>query len=110
MNETVLVVATLPLSSLDAVEKALQQMGVCELTVARVRGYGQYVDFLSRDHLVDQVKIEALVARAAATRVVEAILEASNARRPGEGTVALFNAEAAFNVRACSTMLPDPGA
>jgi nitrogen regulatory protein PII len=110
MSDTVLVVATLPLSSLEAAEQVLRRMGVCEMTVARVRGYGQYVDFLSRDHLVEHVKIEALVARAAATRVVEAILEASNARRPGEGTVVLFNAEAAFNVRACSTMLPDPGA
>lgn len=110
MSDTVLVVATLPLSSLEDAEQVLRRMGVCEMTVARVRGYGQYVDFLSRDHLVDQVKIEALVARPEVTRIVEAVLEATNARRPGEGTVAVFAAEATFNVRACSAMLPDPGA
>jgi nitrogen regulatory protein PII len=109
MNDTVLVVATLPLSSLEAAEQVLRRMGVREITVARVRGSGQYVDFLSRDHLVDQVKIEALVARSEATRIVEEILGATDAKHPGEGTVVVFATEAAYNVRTRSAMLPDAG-
>lgn len=97
--DAVLVEAFLPISSLDAVEKALLGLGVCNISVAKVRGYSRCVDFLSRDHLTEQAKVEVFAARDDAMRVANAIREAAE---PGEGVVAIVAAQAAFKVGSAS--------
>jgi|GEM_PF-4017453 len=65
--DRMLVVAIIRSSSLEAAEKGLQQIGVRDITVTKVRTYAEHVDFLSRDHLVEQVKIEVFAAQDRAT-------------------------------------------
>lgn len=84
--ESVLVVAILRRTALEAAEKGLQGIGVRGITVTRARGYGEHADMLSSDHLVDQVKIEVFASRDRAQLIARAILEATFCGA-GEGEV-----------------------
>jgi nitrogen regulatory protein P-II 1 len=84
--ESVLVVAILRRTALEAAEKGLQAIGVRGITVTRARGYGEHPDMLSSDHLVDQVKIEVFASRDRAQLIARAILEATFSGA-GEGEV-----------------------
>lgn len=75
--EIVLVVAIIRRASLEAAERGLREMGVRGITVTRVKGYGEYADFLASDHLVEQVKIEAFAPRDRAELIANAILQAT---------------------------------
>lgn len=84
--ESVLVVAILRRTALEAAERGLQAIGVRGITVTRARGYGEHPDMLSRDHLVDQVKIEVFAPRDRAQLIASTILEATFSGA-GEGEV-----------------------
>ncbi|VAW89510.1 hypothetical protein MNBD_GAMMA17-635, partial [hydrothermal vent metagenome] len=43
---------------LEKVEQKLQAMGVQGISVTRVKGYGEYADFYSRDWMVSHARIE----------------------------------------------------
>lgn len=73
--ELVLVVAIIRETSLEAAEKRLQEIGVRDITLTKVKGYGECADFLSRDHLVDQVKIEVFAPRERAQLIANTIVE-----------------------------------
>ena len=90
--EFALVVAIVGFASLDAAEKGLRQMGVRHITVTKVRGYGESADFLSHDHLVERVKIEAFVPLDKASASASALLDAAG--RGGEELVAIFPVDA----------------
>ena len=90
--EFALVVAIVGFTSLDAAEKGLRRMGVRSITVTKVKGYGEYADFLSRDHLIERVKIEAFVPRQKAHLAASAILDATG--EGGEELVAILSLDA----------------
>lgn len=96
--DAVLVKAVLPIASLDAVEQALLAMGVSNLSVTKARGCSRCIDFLSRDHLAEQARLEVFTAPDDAMRVVDAILEAAKVRESGDGVVAILPTQAAFNL------------
>ena len=73
--ESVLVVAILRRTALEAAEKRLQEIGVRAITVTKARGYGEHADFLSSDHLVEQVKIEVFASRDRAQLIAETLVE-----------------------------------
>lgn len=88
--EHALVIAIVRRSSLEAVEERLQSMGVRRITVSKVRGHGEYADFLSRDQLVEQVKIETFARREQAPAIAQAILETAAIASADDGLVALL--------------------
>ena len=94
--EPALVVAIIGVASLEAVERNLREMGVRGITVTKVRGYGEYADFLSRDHLVERVRIEAFVPRSRARLVANAMIEAAGAA--AEELVAILPVDELFSV------------
>ena len=47
---------------LEKVELKLQEMGVRGISVTRVKGYGEYLDFYFRDWLVSLARIEIFIA------------------------------------------------
>jgi len=95
--DLMLVVAIIPSSYLEAAEKGMQQIGVRDITVTKVRTYAAHVDFLSRDNLVDQVKIEVFASQERAQRVASAIAAAANIESPGDGVVATLRVESMLN-------------
>jgi nitrogen regulatory protein P-II 1 len=105
--DLMLVVAIIQSSSLEAVEKGLQQMGVRDITVTKVRGYGEYVDFLSRDHLGEQVKIEVFAPRDRAQHIASAIVDAAHVESSGDGIVATLRVESILDVRTRSEAVPN---
>lgn len=88
-----LVVAIIRSSSLEAAEKGLQQIGVRDITVTKVRTYSEHADFLSRDSLVDQVKIEVFAPRDQGQHIASAIAAAANMESSGDGVVATLRVE-----------------
>lgn len=74
--ENVLVVAILRRTSLEAAERRLHEIGVRAITVTKARGYGEHADFLSSDHLVEQVKIEVFTPRERAQLIAETLVGA----------------------------------
>lgn len=97
--EHALVVAIIHGSCLEAVEKRLQAMGVLGITVTKVKSYEEYADFLSRDHLVEQVKIEAFAPRHQAQLIATAIVEAAFIGTPSDEVVAILPVETLFGGR-----------
>lgn len=97
--ECVLVVAILRRTSLEAAEKRLQEIGVRDITVTKARGYGEHADFLSSDHLVEQVKIEMLVPRARAQLIANTILEPGFAGAGDGEVVAILPVETVIGGR-----------
>lgn len=46
---------------LDALEAALARLQVRGLSVSRIKGFGEYVDYLAKSHLTEHVKVEVFV-------------------------------------------------
>lgn len=84
-------------SSLEAVEKNLQQANIRGITVTPVKGYGDYKNFFAADWMKPFVKIEIFTARARA--VANAIVEAAHSGQPGDGIVAIERAEDVIRIR-----------
>ena len=92
--DLMLVVAIIRSSSLEAAEKGLRQIGVRDITVTKVRTYAEHADFLSRDSLVDQVKIEVFARRDRAQHIASEIAAAANMESTaGDGVVATLRVE-----------------
>ena len=97
--ECVLVVAILRRTSLEAAEKRLQEVGVRDITVTKARGYGEHADFLSSDHLVEQVKIEVFAPRDRARLIADTLVEARLGGAAEGEVVAILPVEAVIGGR-----------
>ena len=101
--EHALVVAIIRRSALEATESKLQEIGVRGFTVIAVRGRGATIaaghNFLEKDVLEDEVKIEIYAAREKARRVVDAIVDVTHTGSPGGGIVAVLPVESVISAR-----------
>ena len=102
-----LVVAIIRTLAVEAVEKALREMGMRGLTVTRAKGFGAHANLFSRDWLVDQVKIEIYVEQGRAESIVSAILDAAHSDSSGGGIVAILPVEKVYSVRTRSEEMPN---
>ena len=95
---------------LDDVREALTPLGVQGLTVSEVKGFGRqkgqteiyrgaeyHVSFLPK------VKIEVVVADDLADGVIEAIAEAANTGKIGDGKIFVLDVERAMRIRTGET-------
>ena len=105
--EVVLVVGIIRGSALEKTEKTLQEIGVRGMTVTKVKGYGEYANFFTRDWMTDEVKIEVFAARDDMERVDGAILDAVHTGSPGDGIVAILPVDRMFSARTRSDALPN---
>ncbi len=94
-----LVVAIIRTHALESVEERLREMGVRGLTVSRAKGFGAHADLLSRDWLVDQVKIEIFLEQDRAESVAQVILDTAHSGTRGDGIVAIVPVDKVFSVR-----------
>ena len=91
----------------EKVEKRLQAMGVHGMSVARVRGYGQYANYFATDWLVTHLRIEIFTERTKAEQFAAAIVEAAHCGAPGDGIVVILPVEKMFRIRSKSEVRPD---
>ena len=101
------IVAFIRRDKLEQVEKKLQGMGVERLNVSKVKGYGEYHDFLSRDWMVEEVRLEIFTGKGKVETITAAIMDAAHTGVPGDGIVAVVPVEKFFLIRTRSEATPD---
>jgi Cu(I)/Ag(I) efflux system protein CusF len=101
------VVAVIRADVLDALEVKLASLQVRGLTVSKVKGFGEYVDFLAKSHLTEHIKVEIFVEDSKAEAVAAAIMDIAHSEVPGAGIVAMMPVEKFFHIRTRSETLPD---
>ncbi len=91
---------------LDEVKEALQGVGIQGMTVTEVKGFGRQKGhtelYRGAEYVVDflpKIKIELAVSDEMAGKAVEAIVEAANTGRIGDGKIFVTEIEEAIRIR-----------
>jgi nitrogen regulatory protein P-II 1 len=91
---------------LDEVKEALQGVGIQGMTVTEVKGFGRQKGhtelYRGAEYVVDflpKIKIELAVSDELAGKAVEAIVEAANTGRIGDGKIFVTEIEEAIRIR-----------
>ena len=91
---------------LDEVKEALQGIGVQGMTVTEVKGFGRQKGhtelYRGAEYVVDflpKIKIELVVSDEIADKAVQAISEAANTGRIGDGKIFVLPVEEAIRIR-----------
>lgn len=101
-----LIIAFIRRDKLEEVERKLQDIGVERINVSRVKGYGEYHDFFTRDWMVEEVRMEIFTRQDAADAVVAAILGAAHTGLPGDGIVAVMPTQKLYLIRTRAEATP----
>lgn len=95
---------------LDDVKEALNEIGIQGMTITEVKGYGRQKGhkeiYRGAEYIVDfipKVKIEIVVEAERTDQVVEAIREAANTGKIGDGKIFVVTVEEAVRVRTGET-------
>ncbi len=92
---------------LPKLELKLAGLHVRGITVTKVKGFGEYIDVLARDHLTEHLKVEVFVEESMSDAVVNAILEVADSTVPGAGIVAVLPVDKFLHIRTRSEAVPD---
>ncbi len=91
---------------LDSVKEALQGIGIQGMTVTEVKGFGRQKGhtelYRGAEYVVDflpKIKVEIAVTDEMADKVVEAIVEAANTGRIGDGKIFVLPVEEVIRIR-----------
>ena len=91
---------------LDEVKEALHEVGVSGITVTEAKGFGRQKGhtelYRGAEYVVDflpKVKLEVVVDDAIADRVVEAIQQAAQTGRIGDGKIFVLPVDQAIRIR-----------
>jgi nitrogen regulatory protein P-II 2 len=105
-----LIVAIIQPHRLDSVRDALTNLGVHGLTVTEVRGYGRqkghteiYRGAEYQIHYVPKLKLDVAVASEDADKVIEAIREAAQTGKIGDGKIFVLDLLSAMRIRTGET-------
>ncbi len=105
-----LVTAIVKPFKLDDVREALSEVGVSGITVTEVKGFGRQKGhtelYRGAEYVVDflpKIKIEAAVDSAVLDQVIEAISQAANTGKIGDGKIFVTSLEQAIRIRTSET-------
>ena len=101
------VVAIVRADVLDTLETEFSSLHVRALTVTKVRGFGEYTDFLAISHLTEHLKVELFVEDSKAEAIANVIMDVAHSDVPGAGIVAIMPVEKFFHIRTRTEVLPD---
>ncbi len=95
---------------LDEVKEALQDVGVQGLSVIEVKGFGRQKGhtelYRGAEYQVDflpKIKLEIIIGDELVEQAVEAIQQAANTGKIGDGKVFVYNVESALRIRTGET-------
>ncbi len=101
-----MVVAVIKPFKLDDVREALAEVGVQGITVSEVKGFGRQKGhaelYRGAEYVVDflpKIKIEAAVADGDVERTIEAIVNAANTGKIGDGKIFVYPLERVIRIR-----------
>jgi len=105
-----MVMAIIKPFKLDDVREALAEIGVQGITVTEVKGFGRQKGhtelYRGAEYVVDflpKIKLEIAVTDNLAERVVEAITQAANSGKIGDGKIFVYDLEHVIRIRTCET-------
>ena len=105
-----LVTAVVKPFKLDDVREALSEIGVQGITVTEVKGFGRQKGhtelYRGAEYVVDflpKVKIEVAIADSAVEQVIEAITNAANTGKIGDGKIFVSSLEQVIRIRTGET-------
>jgi nitrogen regulatory protein P-II 2 len=91
---------------LDDVREALSEIGVMGITVSEVKGFGRQKGhtelYRGAEYVVDflpKVKVETVVDDDQVEKVIDAISQAANTGKIGDGKIFVINVEQAVRIR-----------
>ncbi len=91
---------------LDDVREALAEVGVTGVTVTEVKGFGRQKGhtelYRGAEYVVDflpKIKLEVAVADDQADRTVEAIMQAANSNKIGDGKIFVYQLDRVVRIR-----------
>jgi nitrogen regulatory protein P-II 1 len=96
------IIAIIRPDRLENVEQALQALAIPGISLSKVRGYGEYMDFYERDWMSGHVRIEVFTPKAQAGGIADAIMDAAHTGLPGDGIVAVQPVETVFHIQSRS--------
>ncbi len=102
------VVAVVRPEVVAALEARLSSLGIGGVTLTKVRGFGEYKNFYSRDWLTEQLKVEVFVEAPMLDALLGALREIANADGPGAGVVAMMSLDKFLHLRTGADVLPGP--
>ncbi len=101
-----MIMAVIKPAKLEVVRTALSPLGITGMTVSEVKGFGRqgghteiYRGAEYEINFVPKIKIEIAVDDNAADRVVEAIRDAANTDRIGDGKIFVFDLAQVIRIR-----------
>ncbi|ABE45406.1 P-II family nitrogen regulator [Polaromonas sp. JS666] len=100
------VVAIVPPDAVKSLEARLIRMGVGGITLTKVKGFGEYKNFFTRDLLSEHTKIEIFTEASKLEPLLDALLEVGDADIPGSGIVAVIPVDRFLHLRTGTDDLP----
>ena len=101
-----LITAVIKPFRLDDVRNALAEVGVQGMTVTEVKGFGRQKGhtelYRGAEYVVDflpKIKLEVIVTSELADKAVQAIVEAANTGRIGDGKIFVLDVEESIRIR-----------
>lgn len=101
------VVAIIRTDVLANLEKELGELGVSGLSTTRVKGYGEYANFFSRDPKVLHARVEVVAEQEMAHEIVRTVLRAASTGRPGDGLAMIVPLEHVWRIRTRKEASPE---
>lgn len=93
------IIAIIRVGHLEKVEHGLQEHGVKGITVSRIKGFGEYANYFSRNGMCEHARIELFVSEDEVPQIVERIMETAHTGASGDGMVAVVPVEALYRIR-----------
>ncbi|NOZ14157.1 MAG: P-II family nitrogen regulator [Acidobacteria bacterium] len=84
---------------LEAVEQALQAVGVKGITVTRVKGYGEHTNFFSSGWYCTHARIEIYTEKSRVQEIANTIIAAAQTGRAGDGIIAILPVDRLYRIR-----------
>lgn len=101
------VTAIIRSDALEKVEQRLHELGVPGISVTRVKGYGEYKNFYSRDWITTHARVEIFIPAPRADEIAQAIMDAAYSGVAGDGIVVVLPVEKIYKIRNRAEVPPD---
>jgi len=93
------VTAIIRRDALEEVEKKLIEIGVKGISVSKIKGFGEYTDFYSRDWLVSHMRVEIFTHETKTDSIVQSIMDTAHLGLQGDGIIAVLPVEKLYRIR-----------
>jgi len=101
------VTAIIRREALEKVEQGLKSIGVDGISVTKVKGYGEYADFYTKDWMVTYARIEIFTHEIKADAIAKSIMDTACLGLEGDGIIAVLPVEKLYRIRTKSEMTVD---